>query len=277
MTVNRSDFQRQLMSEVTADDKLIVLDDDGTDEPGVVTAAGLAGSPPFTSTLVTRSTLTTDGDILTRTSGVPARISRADLATDTAFSSRYAPLSTSDAALARTQASGLTNWYGPDYADLVTFSADTIGWTWAVPIVVPVAMTIDRVACEVTTGGAGSTCRLGLYEWSANPNTATSLIADGGTVDTSTTGAKEATISVVRQPGIVMAVVVWQSGSVPTLRGQRGGRHVATSNAIQTLSAPGGFSLNTAAGATGAFPASLAVGQSASSVAPRLAIRGTIT
>jgi len=37
------------------------------------------------------STLTTDGDILTRAAGVPARITRPNLAADSAFSSRYGP------------------------------------------------------------------------------------------------------------------------------------------------------------------------------------------
>jgi hypothetical protein len=42
--------------------------------------------------LVPKSVLTTDGDLLTRAAGVPARITRASLAADTAFSSVYAPL-----------------------------------------------------------------------------------------------------------------------------------------------------------------------------------------
>jgi hypothetical protein len=42
--------------------------------------------------LVPKSVLTTDGDILTRAAGVVARITRASLAADTAFSTVYAPL-----------------------------------------------------------------------------------------------------------------------------------------------------------------------------------------
>ena len=41
---------------------------------------------------VAASTLTTDGDLITRISGAPARITRGDLASDPAFSSQYAPL-----------------------------------------------------------------------------------------------------------------------------------------------------------------------------------------
>lgn len=41
---------------------------------------------------IAKSTLTTDGDLLTRSGGVPARITRADLAADPAFSGTYEPL-----------------------------------------------------------------------------------------------------------------------------------------------------------------------------------------
>jgi hypothetical protein len=45
--------------------------------------------------LIPKSVLTTDGDILTRSGGVPARMTRAQLAADAAFTGTYAPLSAS--------------------------------------------------------------------------------------------------------------------------------------------------------------------------------------
>lgn len=41
---------------------------------------------------VAASTLTTDGDILTRAAGVPARVTRASLAADAAFTAQFAPI-----------------------------------------------------------------------------------------------------------------------------------------------------------------------------------------
>ena len=81
------------------------------------------------------------------------------------------------------------------------FSNGNLSRLWAAPFQVPRAMSIDRLAVEVMTLQAASTCRLGLYRANANGEPGV-LVVDGGTVDTSTTGAKEATVDVALQPGL---------------------------------------------------------------------------
>jgi hypothetical protein len=58
----------------------VVDDPEGTPASAKATAADIAALTPQ---------LTTDGDLLTRAAGVPARITRADLAADAAFAGRY--------------------------------------------------------------------------------------------------------------------------------------------------------------------------------------------
>jgi hypothetical protein len=57
---------------------------------------------------------------------------------------------------------------------------------------------VDRIAFEVTTGGAaGSVARCGIYESTSDTNLYPSkLLADSGEFDTTTTGVKSATIDV---------------------------------------------------------------------------------
>lgn len=74
---------------------------------------------------------------------------------------------------------------------------------------VPVRRGFDRIGINVTTAGtAGAVLRLGLYNGAAG--VPTSLIVDAGTVDATTTGAKEVTISVTLDPGIYFTAIVAQ-------------------------------------------------------------------
>lgn len=80
--------------DVANDDLLMIVDVSdstmaatGTNKK--ITVAEFATDSTLGGAFVAKSTLTTDGDMLTRASGVPDRITRADLAQDSAFSSRY--------------------------------------------------------------------------------------------------------------------------------------------------------------------------------------------
>ncbi len=84
---------------------------------------------------------------------------------------------------------------------------------WASAFTVPRAMSIDRLAIEVTTLQAASLMRLGLYTSKANTEPG-DLIVDGGTVDTSTTGVKEATVDVALQPGLYWTVWEQDTASI---------------------------------------------------------------
>jgi hypothetical protein len=62
------------------------------------------------------------------------------------------------------------------------------------PLMVPAAVTVDRIGVQVTAAAATTNVRLGIYgDFSAAGSAA--LLLDAGTVDSSTTGGKELTIS----------------------------------------------------------------------------------
>ena len=61
-----------------------------------------------------------------------------------------------------------------------------------------VNMVADRIGVSVSTAGAGTSVRLGIFEYTNNTMT---LVDDCGTVDTSTTGIKELTINVTLTKG----------------------------------------------------------------------------
>lgn len=152
-------------------------------------AAALADDPNFAATMTTAlagkvaiSTLTTDGDLLTRAAGVMARITRAQLAADAAFSATY---------LGQRWKTGW--WYS--VAGARTVGVPTINRELAVPLLVPASGTIDRIGINATiAGGAASVCRLGIRQVAADGSPGT-LITDFGTVATDTLGVKEITVS----------------------------------------------------------------------------------
>lgn len=72
---------------IVGDDLILEKHDGSTVNAGNV--RGPTGATGATGPSEAAITLTTDGDILTRAAGVPARMTRASLASDTAFTSRY--------------------------------------------------------------------------------------------------------------------------------------------------------------------------------------------
>ncbi len=86
----------------------------------------------------------------------------------------------------------------------------------AMPIVVPVNITLDNIAIKVTTLAAGN-ARLGIYNDDGNmyPN---ALVLDAGTVDTSTTGVKTISINqALTGNNLYWLVVVFNA--TPTVNG----------------------------------------------------------
>lgn len=65
---------------------------------------------------------------------------------------------------------------------------------------VPVATTFDRIGFHVTTAAAVTTIRLGIYGTTSGLPDA--LVLDAGTIDSSTTGGKEITISQALPAGL---------------------------------------------------------------------------
>jgi hypothetical protein len=80
-------------TDYTELDNLPTLGDSAALDVGTTAGTVAAGDDSRITGAVAASTLTTNGDVLTRASGVPARITRADLAADTAFTSAFAAIS----------------------------------------------------------------------------------------------------------------------------------------------------------------------------------------
>jgi hypothetical protein len=80
------------------------------------------------------------------------------------------------------------------------------------PTIVSKTITVDRVAVRVATAEAGATPRIGIYARDAN-NRPGDLILDCGTVDASTTGVKEITVSATIPAGLFFMAVAFQGAS----------------------------------------------------------------
>jgi hypothetical protein len=70
------------------------------------------------------------------------------------------------------------------------------------PIFLPVAMTVDRIAVQVTTAVAGTLSALAIYNHSATTFRPSTLLLNAGTINTGTTGLKSITISQALNAGI---------------------------------------------------------------------------
>lgn len=99
-------------------------------------------------------------------------------------------------------------------------STDTIGANLLVAVPYPIVrpMTADRIAVEVSTGGAaGALLRLGIYNdnGAGLPGT---LKLDAGTVDSTTTGLKTITISHALARGLYWLAVIGNTAGVAVYR-----------------------------------------------------------
>lgn len=83
-----------------------------------------------------------------------------------------------------------------------------------IPVIVPDAITVDRIAVECTTAVAAQVARLGIYNADANGLPST-LLLDAGTVSVGTTGIKTITISqaLTSQPYYLAIVTQTTSGT----------------------------------------------------------------
>jgi hypothetical protein len=100
-------------------------------------------------------------------------------------------------------------YYGPG-AHIPGAGAATLNSMVAIPTVIPHAVTIDRIGLEVTTGVASAIFRLGIYLNDPATDLPAALLLEAGTVDASTTGVKEITISQALDPGTYWLAAVGQ-------------------------------------------------------------------
>lgn len=112
-----------------------------------------------------------------------------------------------------------TTWTaGRYYSGLYSTSSTTgtlsVQRLTVVPIWLPAPRTVDRIGLEVTTaGGAGTLARLGLYLADPSTRMATTRLLDAGTVDVTTTGVKQATISQSLPEGLSYLAVIASGGT----------------------------------------------------------------
>lgn len=87
---------------------------------------------------------------------------------------------------------------------------------YLLPLDAPIGATIDRIGTEVSTAGAATAVlRLGLYAATTNGAPVT-LLSDFGTVDATTTGGKELTVSRALGDTRVWAAVACQGAASTT-------------------------------------------------------------
>lgn len=96
-------------------------------------------------------------------------------------------------------ASASTLGLGPP-AQTATTGTVTANRLYRVPVLNPYRNTFTKIQIQVQTLAAGSHVRVGIYKCGAAGET-TTLVVDGGVLDTSTTGVKTATISSVLEAG----------------------------------------------------------------------------
>lgn len=153
----------------------------------------------------------------------------------------------------------------------------------AIPFAVPVAVTVDRIACRVTTAGsAGAVARMGIYQDDGTGYPG-ALVLDAGTVATTTTGVKEIVINQTLQPGLYWLVVGGQGAPATNTTFQTNGTGVGSVNVSSLPQIPGDdandvFSLLgvnnwVMSGETGALPSTWTATKLAASNGIRCAVR----
>lgn len=153
----------------------------------------------------------------------------------------------------RTPALGFAagGWYGPTMTGANSTPASTLNRCLLAPFLVPRAASFDRIGIEVTTAAATAVVRLGIYN-SAN-GLPTTVLLDAGTVDASTTGAKEITISQTLTPGWWFLASVVQVASGVVIRCKVGPGPGIFEFAVGTASLVGGMFQSSMSGALATY------------------------
>jgi hypothetical protein len=147
----------------------------------------------------------------------------------------------------------------------------TTNLMFATPFPIERSATADRIGVHVTANVASSTVRLGIFgDTGGNPG---SLILDAGTVDSSTTGFKEITISQALTPIRVWLVAVQQGGatnvSVHGIQDTGVAVGLPTSGWVPFNSS----GLETSGAVAGALPGSFPTIGNVAAVTPRIVLR----
>lgn len=172
-----------------------------------------------------------------------------------------------------------TGWYYSFGSNAQTTLAMTADELRAAVAWFPEGYTLTKLGLEVTVaGGASSVVRLGVYKTGSDGNPG-DLLVDGGTIDASTTGTKEVTISqVIPTSGWYWVCAAAQAdASTPTIRAVRrtdgpGPLAQALANALNVAQR----STLVKGSVSGAFPASFgSPNPTGTDVTPRVVWLGT--
>jgi hypothetical protein len=173
----------------------------------------------------------------------------------------------------------LRPWLSGMYYDISAWRSPTssegsagvvaLGTLAAVPVIVPEALTVDRIAINVSSAAAaGNTARLGIYANGADDRPG-ALILDAGTVAIDATGVKEITISQALSAGVHWLVLHPQTGFQP--RGWNGLIRGFPFGASSLVAAE--FTAVSSSQAYGALPNPFPSSPSAYTTVPRIALR----
>lgn len=114
-------------------------------------------------------------------------------------------------------------YYGLNIGNDITSSTVGQNWEQAVPFDVANTITIDRIGIEITTAFAAAVYRLGIRNDDGGYPGA--LLLDAGTIDASTTGFKEITISQLLSAGKYWFTGTSQIAGPINVRCAAGGRN----------------------------------------------------
>ncbi len=100
-------------------------------------------------------------------------------------------------------------YYGPlGGSNVTTTSTAMVNKIYAVPFLVLVEETFDRISITIQTAAAGN-ARLGVYR--DNGYAPGSLLVDAGEIDTGTTGDKEIVINQILSPGLYWLAIIYSA------------------------------------------------------------------
>lgn len=144
-------------------------------------------------------------------------------------------------------------WYtGPRCINAAMTIANPLGELDVAAFSIPQACSVDRISCAVTTVGAGSVFRMGIYRADPVSGLPGALVLDAGTINSAVgTGVKELVINQALTPGVYFIGGVAQGGVAPTMRAFATGLiiHADAAAAITSPTTFGGFRLDGVAGA----------------------------
>jgi hypothetical protein len=143
----------------------------------------------------------------------------------------------------------------------------------AQPLWFPVAATIDRLGV-ITIATGSATVRLGLYA-DAGTGIPGALLVDGGTVDGSTTSAKEVTVSQAVGPGLVWFAWAAQGAAAVVRGASLLSRLGVAATSLNSVTSPSNGSVRrVTVDCTGALPGTFGAGSPATADSDRTAFLG---